>query len=388
MVAVAKRDRIQGDNGRLEEGGHVGRLAQRFAIFVALFLSVSGAAAQSKPAFRIVESGYAAPRIGATLVWIDERRVLFTGGTLSAEAKARYPESGDAAKWANPWTFVWDTAGGTVERISDWNTVCYSPTYIRQYKRPKNDPQNGLYRIGPPGQELEFDAEAMTKRAKEDEAQKRTYRNSFNCRSYAHNELVPPIPERRRVVLLRDGDGFLDFGARDPVQRSKEMSSGRVVRWYHPKAEAGVELKMPLAHDFALHSPRYSSYGNEYFLVPAAPDAKTQKGGAELIYYVLRPSSLSAEKATVPNFAPAGGFTQGRIGRVKSGLVFSGSGHPWLKWAGIYHFGSGKVTRIERGSITALAVSPDSCRVAYAINTRNAEMGSPIEVKYVNLCEQ
>jgi hypothetical protein len=388
MVAVVKLDHTHSANGRSEKGGHVGRLVQRFVIFVAFFLSACGAAAQSKPEFRIVASGYAAPRIGATLVWLDERRVLFTGGTLSAEAKARYPESGDAAKWANPWTFVWDTASGAVKRISDWNTVCYSPTYMRQYKRLKNDSLHGLYRIGPPGQELEFDAKTMTERAKKDEAQKRTYRNSFNCKSYAASELVPPIPERRKVVLLREGDGYLDFGARDPVQRSKEMSSGRVVRWYHLKAEIGVELKMPLAHDFALHSPRYSSYGNEYVLVPAAPDAKTQKGGAELIYYVLRPSSLTVEKLTVPNFAPDGGFTQGRIERTKSGLVFSGSGHPWLKWAGIYHYGLGKVTRIERGSITALAVSPDGCGVAYAINTRNAEMGSPIEVKFVNLCER
>jgi len=373
MVAVAERNNVK-------------RSSAQIVILGVLFVCAGSASTQPKPAFRIVESGYASPRTGATLVWLDERRVLFTGGPLSTEAKARYPESGEAAKWANPWTFAWDTASGAVERISDWNTVCYSPTYIHQYKRPKNDPVNGLYRIGPPGQELELDAEAMTKRVKKDEAKKRTYRNSFNCRSYAPNELVPPIPEGRNVVLLRQGDGYLDLGALDPVQRSIEMRSGRGVLWHHPKAESGVELMMPLAHDFALHSPRFSAYGNGYVLAPAAQDAKTRKGGAEVIYYVLHPSSLAAEKATVPTFAPAGGFTQGRIEHSKSGLVFSGSGHPWLEWAGIYHYGSGKVTRIERGSITALAVAPDGCKVAYAINTRNAEMGTPIEVKYASLC--
>ncbi|MEO8186563.1 MAG: hypothetical protein ABI580_04275 [Burkholderiaceae bacterium] len=319
-------------------------------------------------------------------MWLDSSRVLFNGGTLSAVSKARYPESEEAAKWANPWTFVWDTASDNVERISDWNTVCYSPTYIRQYKRPKYDSLRGKYRLGPLGKEMELNAEAMSKRIKKDEAQQRIYRNSFDCREYAPSEIVPPIPPDRKVVLLREGDGYLDLGSRDPVRRSIEMKSGHDIRWYHPTAESGVDLGMPLAHNFGLHSPRYSSYSEEYVVVPAAPDAKTSKGSTELIYYVLHPSSLSAEKVTIPNFAPGGGFTQGRIERTKSGWVFSGSGNPWLRWAGIYHYDSKKVTRIDLGSVTALSVAPDGCKVAYTINKRNTEMGSPIEVNYVNLC--
>jgi hypothetical protein len=388
MVAVVKRDHTQSANGPSEEGGHVGRLAQRFVIFIVFFLSACGAAAQSKSAFRIVESGYAAPRIGATLVWLDERRVLFTGGTLSAEAKARYPESGDAAKWANPWTFVWDTAGATVERISDWNTVCYSPTYIRQYKRPKNDPQNGLYRIGPPGQELELDTEDMAKRVEEDKARKRTYRNRFNCKSYAPNELVPPIPKGRRVVLLGEGDGYLDLGARDIDGLLGERKSGKVARWYSPRYPQGMELPIPLSEE-----PGLSGYSDAkaVYVVSADLGAPIQISAAERWRirlphrkYLLDARSGKVTSIDVTNFGD--GSHVDRFTPTHTGWVFTGSAVPWQQRSGIYTFDGVSIVQREQGGANALAVSPDGCKVAYSINTEHTQMGSPHRVKFMNLC--
>jgi hypothetical protein len=299
------------------------------------------------------------------------------------------PGEHDDTELRSPIVKVWDIAARAVAPYKNVRRACFKDGRIR-YPEPGNVPEKTgryIWWEGPLGEEIRVEDEYRS-RTKKDESRFATQaRNPFHCRTVFRDELVPPVQDRKRLVMaLREGDGYLDLGTREIRKQQEELLSGGKVKWYHPRVVNGVELPMPLVNDFGLYAPRYSALTREYTMVPAAHGAKTQDGGTQLIYYLLDPTGLSSERRTVPNFAPDGGFTQGRVERVKDGSVFSGSGAPWPTWAGIYVYAAGKVTRIERGSIFALSVAPDGCKVAYAIQTKNTEMGTPIEVKFSDTC--
>ena len=338
-------------------------------------------AAEQGPAFRVINSGYYVDRFPLTVFgWADSNRFVFKG--------VRPGERNDT-ELRSPIVKVWDTAASAIAPYKNVRRACFKDGQIR-YPEYGNEPEKSgryIWWEGLLEEETRVELEYRS-RTKEDESRFAIQaRNPFHCRTVFRDELVPPVQDRNRVVVaLREGDGYVDVGTREIRKQKEELLSGTKLRWYHPRAVNGVELPMPLADDFSLYPPRYSALTREYTLVPAAHGAKTQDGGTQLIYYELDPTRLASERRTVPNFAPDGGFTQGRVARVKDGVVFSGSGTPWPKWAGIYVYAAGKVTRIERGSIFALSVAPDGCKVAYAIQTKNTEMGTPIEVKYADTC--
>lgn len=352
------------------------------AVVAALAVPAQWVGAQSMPAYRIVESGYYIDRIPPTVFgWADNERFVFKGVL---------PSERDQTELASPLIKIWDTAKNSVTPYKNLRHACFKDRKIR-YAEKGNEPEKSgkyVWWEGPLGKERRFE-KANEPRTSDSEFRFATRPKSpFHCGLIFRDELDPPTKDAsRNFIVLRDGDGYLDIGTNLVGKRREEQEFGRKILWYHPRVPQGKELNIPLAYDFGLTLPRYSSFANNYVLVPSAPSAKTEKGG-ESIYYVLNPGSLTAERRSVPRFAPSGGFTQGRIEFGKVGVVFTGSGDPWHQWAGIYLFSDGKVTRIERGSMTDLNVSPDGCKVAYAIQTRNTEMGTPIEVKLTNICSR
>lgn len=350
----------------------------------AMALSASAMAAETKPAFRIVDSGYVVDRLPPNVFgWADSRRFVFQG--------VRQGEQ-DQAELASPLVKIWDTTKNTVTPYKNLHGACFKGGKIR-YGEGGNDPAKSgkyIWWEGPIGEERR--SEEPYKRRTKEEGPRAAVQvvSPFHCRTVRLDELSPPAKDSsRKLVALRDDDGYLDMGSRDILELVRERAQGKTVQWYHQRHPRGIPLPIPLAEEPGV--PGYSAMKSTYMIfadlgapLQVSADQRWEKRIPSR-YYKFDPMAGKVVAVDVPNFGQDSSV--GRLAPTRMGWVFSGSATPWRQRSGVYSFDGNNVVLREQGLVSALAVSPDGCKAAYSINTEHAQMGGRYRVKYMDLCQ-
>jgi hypothetical protein len=211
--------------------------------------------------------------------------------------------------------------------------------------------------------------------------------SNFTCKTHMRSELAPPAPRFRRIVVLRDGDGYLDLGpggGKDYFEQRRAFP--RNLTLY--QSETGKAVSLPITWEEAIVSLQiaYSDYRRAYVLRPQMP--RGSKLGTvtpwpkdqPLIVYLLSADGRT-RTVTVP-YWPAEYLEHPQSTR--AGWIFGGGKSS--KTGGLYLFDGTSVVKIQSGFVREITVTPDGCKAAVGINNKPYEMGTPINLKVFNFC--
>lgn len=362
-----KTDQLQPD-GRWRVG--LGGLAIAFAI---ASLCAPGIAA---PTYPVVDAGYRLARHGK-LYWLDDERILFYGGTARQDSQ-RTGKAG--ANLATGGTYIWHIARGTLEHVSEWEITCYHPEYSTwSLVRPaKNEFR---FKAGKFGQETELLPEKLTVQER-----MQRVRSEITCKTYLRSELKPPSPGLRDLVILREGDGYLDLGPNLGADAAERRAQPRNVVLYQANTSNAIRLQMTWDENFSPSEVVYSSYRSAYVLRARKPrDLQGEKRrrwskNYPPTVYLVWPDGRT-ESVSVP-YSPAEFASNPQP--VKAGWIFGGGN--FYRASGLYLFDGKAVSKIDAGLVMNIAAAPDGCRAAVAIQNRHLEMGTPINLKVFDFC--
>lgn len=348
----------------------VGALAVILAVTYPFGAAVAGAT------YPIVDAGYRLARQGK-LYWLDNDRVLFYGGSAKQDSKRVGTASTIPAAGG---TYVWNVAAGSLEHISEWEITCYHPEYSTwSLVRPAKNEYR--FKAGKFGQETELPLEKLT-------AQQRIQRvrSDFTCKSYRLSDLVPPPPAGRRLIVLREGDGYLDAGPSSTVERVKEARAegSKPVLLFRPNGLSAIAL--PITAEQGPGNPKYSTYLDAYVTLPRPKGSDpghitSWPRGLPFIVYSFK-NTGEASETTIP-YGEWGGIAD--VQPTRAGWLFAGNGVTPPK-SGLFLSQPASVLKLDAGQVHALAVSRDGCRAAVGIQNRHREMGTPINLKVLELC--
>ena len=323
-----------------------------------------------------VDAGYRLARQGK-LYWLDNDRVLFYGGSAKQDSKrvgtgSTIPAAGG--------TYIWNVAAGSLEHVSEWEITCYHPEYSTwSLVRPAKNEYR--FKAGKFGQETELPPEKLTVQQR-----MQRVRSDFTCKSYRLSDLVPPPPLGRRVIVLREGDGYLDVGPHSTAERIKEIRAhgSKPILLFRPNALSAIAL--PITAEQGPGNPKYSAYLDAYVALPRAKGSdpghiRSWPRGLPFIVYSFK-NTGEASEATIP-YGEWGGIAN--VQPTRAGWMFAGSGTTPPK-SGLFLSQHPSVRKLDAGQVHALAVSRDGCRAAVGIQNRHLEMGTPINLKVLELC--
>jgi len=337
------------------------------------------------PAFAapvVFDTGYEIiPRtLSPSVYWIDNDRLLFEGinrSEMDAALANREPQRVGRLKRL----YLWDDRTGSIRFYADGAGLCVADGIVHFTVLEDGASGSRIIREGPPGSEKEIRTDERGDRGRAD-----TLYSQLACKTYARGDLSPPVPPGRRVVVLREGDGYLRAGPVGIAQRIEELRAhgSRHIRLFRPGSSAGIEL--PFTLEQGPGYPIYSDYLGAYVTLPqpkgSAPGRITSwpRGLPFTVY------SFSASGETREIIIPYGEW--GAIAWAQptsAGWIFAGQGAPTPR-AGLFMFGSGAVRKLDSGYVYEIAVSPDGCRAAAAIKNRLLEIAAPTNLKVFGLC--
>lgn len=149
---------------------------------------------------------------------------------------------------------------------------------------------------------------------------------------------------------------------------------------------------MPLA-GVPISGAAFSEFKNRYALTSRIPDGDLSRSstnwpkGRPQPVYLLNAEDGAVDEIQVPWRAETG--TIHFALPAKAGLVFVASGSYANDWGGLFLYDNREVWSPDRGRVETFAVSPDGCRVAYAIindfgKIKNVRFNN---IKTINFCE-
>lgn len=345
-----------------------------------LFLCGSSALAQMHPPSRIVsEAGYELiPLIVApSLHWIDSNRLLFTGiktSEMQAAIAAKQPDR--VARLRK--LYVWDGINKSVRLYADAQSACVSNGVITYTVRVDKEAGKQFVKEGPLGSEKEIGRPLPSKEG---------VRSNFTCKDHLRDELLPPAPRFRRVVVLRDGDGYLDLGpggGNDYFEQRRVLP--RNLTLYQGGTGKAIQLPMTWEEEISQFEVTYSAYRSAYVLLPRMPRGaqlghiKPWPKDQPLVVYLLWADGRT-QAVTLP-YRPAEYLGNPRP--IRAGWIFGGGKSP--KSVALYVFDGTAVAKVESGFVKEIAVSPDGCKAAVGIQNNPYEMGTPINLKVFDFC--
>lgn len=328
----------------------------------------------TRPPYPILDSGYwvGSEYMGdrgllSTIHWMDDRRIIFTGGGSGAGHSSLY---------------IWDTLENKTTLIrADATGLCYSNGYVR-YLADNQGQQFGRQGSGPIDA-IEEKPFVMLK----GEAASYTGRNQFTCRDFDRRQL-PGYGDDMARLPLRDGHGFLEMGKK--YLGSYEMP----LRLFPPGNTTGIEL--PLKQWQAMDKPlTYSSFSDTYLIYSSVHNPGTgvtswPKNQPYPIHF-LSPDG-TVRTVNIP-------YIEGMTGAAnfwatRAGIVVNDYG-PGGKLA--VHFVANdnqRVAKILDGTILPATVSPDGCKLAFNHTIYQAQgingmaiAKVPPTLKIINFCK-
>jgi hypothetical protein len=309
-----------------------------------------------------------------SVFWVNSTKLLFAG-MKEADMRAAVGAKISSPEARLKKLYLWDLSSPTAQVFADAKAVCFSDGLVRYAVLRDEAAGKSYFREGPFGAEREV--VESTKPLPKD-IQKNYVRNNFECHATKLSELVPVPPRNRRVILLRNKDGYLDVGPDDPI---KQDSSASNLILYQPKRQEGVRLSVTRKEDVAVSR---SEYRGAYVLRPASArgaDSRTWPKNLPLVVYLLWPDGR-IESTSIP-YQPSEYLIDPQP--VAAGWIFGGGN--FYKSSGLYFFDGKSVTKLEMGLVHKIAVSPDGCKAAVGIQSKHLEMGTPVALKIIEFCK-
>lgn len=205
-----------------------------------------------------------------------------------------------------------------------------------------------------------------------------------------------PLGKESSVVMeLRSGDGAIVSMAAGELPNSLEEIKkyySRLLMLVSKRHPAGKALPITRLEEIIPWRAAYSAYAERYvFLTQRPPDgepARTTpwpKGLAQPVY--LMDTDGRVTPIQVPWRVEAGMIHLAMPTR--AGLVYQAGGSNPNDWGGLFLYDNREVWSLDRGRVETFAVSPDGCRVAYAIindfgKIKNVRFN---HIKSINFCE-
>ena len=316
--------------------------------------------------------------------WLDNRRVLFFGALPNKELETRG-------------LFIWDVVANTVSQYSSHVRFCYADGYIVAFgaSPPRTDPERPEVvpvRYGQIGKEKDDNCDIKTRQGCPP-----TPRN-MSCKPGEYT--ASPLRDYPSVIVdLRNGHGAILTNDSPKIAEEGGPNSREELRAFydHPLIlhnkhfPAGKPLPISAIEDIKSHRSGYSEYLKRYVFLTERP--LDGDPGRKTIWPAERPQPVylmstdgAVDVIQVPS-RPAWSTIHLAMPS-RAGMVFMGGGGYPHQWGGLFLYDSREVWDLDRGRMETLTVSPDGCRVAYAINndygkTRNVRFNS---IKSINFC--
>jgi hypothetical protein len=317
---------------------------------------------------------------GSGLAWLDNWRVMFSGVLLH---KDRTEKRG---------IHIWDVAANKVSQYSEHVKFCYGAGYIvavgpRQERNDEKRSAISLISHGVLGQERNETCDSLTGKG---------CQGMLNMSCKPREYVGQPLGNESSILLeLRSSDGVIVSlsagGLLDSLEKIKKYYSKplMLVSKRYPK---GKSLPIAAIEEPMARGAAYSDFAQRYVLVPHRPidgeprhSTNWPKERPQPVYLMSSDGAIDAiqvpwraEWTTVISAMPT-----------RSGLIFMGGGGHSNQWGGLFLYDNREVWSLDRGRVETFAVSPDGCRVAYAIindygKIKNVRFNS---IKSINFCE-
>ena len=331
----------------------------------ALLFFAGHVAGSQQTLLTVTSTGYEVFEPVFSMAWIDNSQLLFWGSkSISVDSRRASP--------APKRFYIWNGVTNTASFYADSSTAfCYAMGKL--YYTVRVDKQIGkrVLRIGPLGSEQEIESPLPSR--------KEVY-SKFTCRTHRLEDLTPPALGRR-VIILREGDGYIDLG---PISPPADLNSNDNLSLFNTKNESGVRLPITRDEDIASHDVFHSAYRDAYVLRPKRArngSARNWPSGTPLVVYLLWKDGR-AQRTSIPYFPSEYLYSPQAI---RTGWIYGGGN--FYKTAGLYLFDGKSTKKIDSGSVRAVEVSADGCAAAVAINNLHLEMGSPVRIKIFRFCK-
>jgi hypothetical protein len=279
-----------------------------------------------------------------------------------------------------------------VSQYSSHDRLCYAEGYINAFgpSQVRDDAERTAVspvRYGPLGQEKDGVCDTRSRKGCPG-------RLNMSCKPLEFSPDSRPLGEESGITYeLRSGDGVLVLMSRGAgtVEEQKErlMRPLMLLSKRYPK---GKPLPITGTERVGGYKAAYSLFARRYVLVPSDPvegrtDHSTNwpKGRAQPVY--LMTSGGDVESIRVPSRPD---WTTIHLAMpAVPGLVFMGSGAWANEWGGIFLYDKQDVLALDRGYAGSVAVSPDGCKVAYAIANDYGKKPGPNyqRVKSIRFCK-
>jgi hypothetical protein len=316
--------------------------------------------------------------------WLDNRRVLFFGALPNKELETRG-------------LFIWDVVANTVSQYSSHVRFCYADGYIVAFgaSPPRTDPERPALvpvRYGQIGKEKDDICDIKTRKgcppAPKNMSCKPGEYTASPLRDYPNVEV--DFRNEHGAILSKGRAKNVDEGGPSKMEERKAFYDYPLIL-HNKQYPAGKPLPITAIEEIKSHRSGYSEYLKRYVLLTERPtDGEFGRftiwppGRAQPVY--LMSSDGTVETIQVPSRSS---WSTIHLAMPSwAGMVFMGSGGYQEQWGGLFLYDGREVWDLDRGRMETLAVSPDGCRVAYAINndygkTRNVHFNS---IKSINFC--
>lgn len=332
-------------------------------IGILLLHGCSAEAAQSR--VTVTATGYEVFEPVISVAWVDNDQLLFAGSKSGPDPKRRSLEHSRI--------YLWNETTKTVRVYSEVaieDRFCFSQGKISYMVRVDKNARRAVYLEGSLGSEQEVERSLDEPGAT----------SKFSCGMRKYEDFVPPLPKTHLNLILREGDGYLTLRPHSPKE---ERTRPRNIMLYPEDGAKPVTLPITWDERIGGWGTTYSEYRRAYVLppeqlIPARGPGNWSSDEPRLVY--LLGADGRVERVSIP---PTVVF---RLPRPTSaGWIYGGGTN---KSAGLNLYDGSKVARVDAGGVSEIAVSPNGCKAAVAINNRPLDMGTPTQLKIFSFCLQ
>jgi len=319
-----------------------------------------------------------------SLYWIDNDRLLFEGiNTSEMNAAIANRERERVERLTN--LYVWDKNSRSVQFYARGSRLCVSSGVLHYTVRTDKAAGIRVVKQGPFGREQEQQVAFPTKEELSLLGQRARVRGDITCRTHLRSELSPPAPQGRRIIVLRDGDGYLEAGPEGTLELIHEIRATGPghIKLFQPGNPSPIDL--PITLEQGPGRPTYSEYLGAYVTLPkpkgSNPGLATDwpKGVPFTVYIFSR-----AGRTTSVDIPYDGLVNIFAVRPTKRGWVFGGGN--FYKSLGLYLFDGTASSRLDAGAVEEIAVTANGCLAAVAIKNRHLDMGTPVNLRIFEFC--
>jgi len=304
-----------------------------------LISAIFAGSANAQPLHQVLDSGFPAEDAFPT-TWIDNRLVFFTGvelrqGPQSPNSRNTYRGGLKIA------AFVWDTIAQTITKFQEapLRSFCSTGSYVSYQLRERSGSDEVVAIYGG-----KFGEEKLL-----GYRPKLPFFNPVSCRYHATSWL-PSEAKRRRVSLLLEEHGYVDFGPQG--NSSREVRP--VLRSLIDKQAIPLAIEPQYLENGRLNFT-YLQFSGQYF-----SRADTRDHSRLSPAFFLKPDGALRKIEFRQDIRVAGVYHATKVGVL---LTTDGTGEA-IK-GGAYLLEGKQMVQVAIGSLRAASVSPDGCRVAF-----------------------